>query len=121
MVWQEPPDSACIIRGSTEIAANFNAFTIANADRQWMHRPGSHVPIADSYLDPVSKDLIEGYDAAEAKGSKVREQVTELLLRKQGQDIHEAVDENGQMHAEIVSAEGQTESAMGGDCLSRST
>jgi hypothetical protein len=111
----------CIIRGSAAIAANFNAFTIANGDGQWMHRPGSDVPIADGYLDSVSKDLNDGYDAAEARGSKVREQVTELLLRKQGQDIHEAVDENGQMHAEIVSAEGHTESAMGGDCLSHST
>lgn len=80
MTWQEPPDRARIIWGSEEIAANLNAFTIANADRQWMHRPGSQVPIADGYLDPVSKELIDGYGAAEAKGSKVREQVTELLV-----------------------------------------
>jgi hypothetical protein len=102
MTWQEPPDYAQTIQGSEEIAANLNAFTIANADRQWMHKPGSPVPAANGYLDPVSKELINGYDAAEAKRSEVREQVTELLERKQGQDIHEAVDENGRMHAEIV-------------------
>lgn len=102
MTWQEPPDHAQILRGSEEIAANFNAFTIANADRQWMYRPGSPPPVADGYLDPVSKELINGYGADEMKGSKVRAQVTELLERKQGQDIHEAVDENGRMRAEMV-------------------
>lgn len=104
MTWQEPPDHAQILRGAEEIAANFNAFTIANTDRQWMHRPGSAVPVADGYLAPVSKELIDGYGAAEAKGSKVRKQVTKLLERKQGQDIHDAVDENGRMHAEIVTS-----------------
>lgn len=104
MTWQEPPDYGHIVRGSEQIAGNLNAFTIANADRQWMHRPGIPPPVADGFLDPVSKELIDGYGAAEAKGSKVREQVTELLERKQGQDIHEAVDENGRMHAEIVTS-----------------
>lgn len=107
MTWQEPPDHAQILRGSEEIAANFNAFTIANADRQWMHRPGSPPPVADGYLDPVSKELIDGYSADEAKRSKVQDQVRELLERKQGQDIHEAVDEHGRMHAEIVTPDKQ--------------
>jgi Protein of unknown function (DUF4238) len=108
MTWQESPDHVQIFQGSEELAANLNAFTIANADRQWMYMPGTEVPIADGFLDPVSKELITGYGASEVERSEVREQVTELLVRKQGQDIHEAVDENGRMHAEIVWAEEQT-------------
>jgi hypothetical protein len=104
MTWQDLPDIARAVAGSEEIAANINAFTIANADRQWMHMPGGDVPTATGYLDPISSELVLGYGRAEMEASEVRQQVTELVQRKQGQDIDEAVDENGRMHAEIVTA-----------------
>ena len=90
--------------GTSIFAANINAFTIANADRQWMSMPGTEVPIAAGYLDPISIELVPGYGRAEVEASAVRQQVTELVQAKQGQDIHDAVDENGRTHAEIVSA-----------------
>lgn len=102
MTWQDLPDAAAVIVGSEEIAANINAFTIANADRQWMYMPSARVPIADGYLDPISIELVAGYGPAEVETSDVRQQVTDLLQQKQGQDIHDSVDENGHMHAEIV-------------------
>jgi hypothetical protein len=108
MTWQDLPDVADVIGGSREIAANINAFTIANADRQWMHTPGSHVPIAEGYLDPISHELVVGYGREEVEASDVRQKVTALLRGKQGQDIHEGVDEDGRMHAEIVTATGRS-------------
>jgi hypothetical protein len=104
MTWQDLPDVAATVAGSEEIAANINAFTIANAERQWMNMPGGDVPTAAGYLDPISIELVPGYGRAEVEASAVRQQVTELVQAKQGQDIHDAVDENGRMHAEIVSA-----------------
>jgi hypothetical protein len=108
MTWQDSPDTPNAIQGSEEIAANINAFTIANAERQWMHVPGGSVPIAEGYLDPISPKLIPHYQAAEAKASMIRKKVTDLLEQKLGQSLLEAVDENGQMHAQIVSANEQS-------------
>jgi hypothetical protein len=106
MTWQDQPDTPDIVAGSEEIAANINAFTIANADPQWMHMPGKRVPIAKEkdYLDPVSAELIPGYGRAEAEASGIRQQVTDQLHKRLGQSLHEAVDENGLMHAQIVTA-----------------
>jgi Protein of unknown function (DUF4238) len=103
MTWQDDlPDVADPIAGSEEVAANINAFTIANVDRQWMQMPGGDVPAATGFLDPIGVQLIAGYGRTEVEASETRQKVTELLQRKQGEDIHEAVDENGRMHAEIV-------------------
>jgi Protein of unknown function (DUF4238) len=104
MTWQDLPDVAEPIAGSEEIAANINAFTIANADRQWMQMPGGDVPTATAFLDPIAVELVVGYGRPEVEASGTRQKVTELLQRKRGEDIHEAVDENGHMHAEIVGA-----------------
>lgn len=104
MTWQDLSDGAEFVEGSEAIATNINAFTIANADRQWMHMPGSTAPIAEGYLDPISPQLIPGYGPVEVEASKTRQEVLHLLEQKIGQDIHEAVDENGRMHAEIVRA-----------------
>lgn len=104
MTWQDLPDATEVVEGSEAIAANINAFTIANADRQWMHMPGGSVPVAKGNLDPISPELIPGYGQAEIEASETRQRVFHLLQQKVGQDIHEAVDEDGRMHAEIVPA-----------------
>jgi hypothetical protein len=68
-----------------------------------MHMPGGRVPIANGYLNPIGTQLIPGYGPGEVERSATRQKVTELLVAKQGQDIHEAVDKDGRMQAEIVS------------------
>jgi hypothetical protein len=103
MTWQDLPDAAEVVVGSEKIAANINAFTIANAERQWMHIPGSSVPISEGYLDPISPDLIPGYGRTEAEASDIRQRVTDSVQQKLGQEIHDAVDETGRMKAEIIS------------------
>jgi Protein of unknown function (DUF4238) len=108
MTWQDLPDQTEPIRGSAALAANINAFTIANSDRQWMQMPGAETPIASAYLDPLAPELIAGYRPEEVERSAIRDQVRQLLEQKQGQDIHEAVDDEGRMHAQIVRAGGAT-------------
>ena len=102
MTWQDRPDTPDIVVGSEEIAANINAFTIANADPQWMQIPGGRVPIAEGYLDPISTELIPGYGRVEAEKSNIRQRVTKQLNERLGQSLHEAVNENGLMEAQIV-------------------
>jgi hypothetical protein len=104
MTWQDLADQVDPIRGSDDVAANFNAFTIANADRQWMQMPEAETPVASGYLDPLASELIAGYGPEELERCAVRRQVRQLLEEKQGEDIHEAVDEDGRMHAQIVTA-----------------
>ncbi|HEY6729725.1 MAG TPA: DUF4238 domain-containing protein [Solirubrobacterales bacterium] len=102
MLWQDLPDASEILAGSEDIAANANAFTIANAERQWMHLPGGKVPIAEGYLDPISVGLVPSFGRPEVEASRIRHTAGHLLEQKIGQDIHDAVDENGRMQAQIV-------------------
>lgn len=104
MTWQDEMFGEQVFEGSVELAANLNAFTIANADRQWMHLPGGRVPTHDGYHDPISSKLFDGFGVAEVEASDIRREVKKIVERKLGQDIHETVDENGRMHAEIVTA-----------------
>jgi len=104
MTWQDLPDAPDPIAGSEDIAANINAFTISNSDRQWMHMPGEQVPIAKGYLDPISTKLVPGYGKDEVEISAVRQKVLDVVQPKLGEDIHDAVDEDGRMHVEIVTA-----------------
>lgn len=105
MSWAPPPDAPEILLGTKEIAANLNAFTIANAERQWMSMPGTDVPIADGGLEPVVPLLVHGYSAAEAEASELRKRVSEAVQPKLGSELHEVVDEGGHMTVEIITAQ----------------
>jgi hypothetical protein len=87
MTWQDLPDAASVIPGTEETAANMNAFTIANADRQWMYQPGSTPPVAQGYLPPIAPTLIPGYGPSEVEASRVREMVTENIQPKLGETL----------------------------------
>jgi len=87
MTWQDLPDATTVIPGTEEIAANLNAFTIANADRHWMHQPGSTPPVARGYLPPIAPTLIPSYGPAEVEASKVRQMVTENIQPKLGENL----------------------------------
>ena len=104
MSWQDLPDMPDPLTGSREIAANINAFTIANAERQWLHMPGGEVLIAQGLLDPIGVELLDGYGPEQAKASGVRHGVTEMIQPKLGQELRDAVDDQGRMNAQIVTA-----------------
>jgi len=87
MTWQDLPDSEDPIAGTEAIAANINAFTIANAERQWMYQPGCTPPIARGYLPPVAPALVSGYGVDEVEASEVRKTVSENIQPKLGENF----------------------------------
>jgi hypothetical protein len=80
LTWSlDPSDEGCRVMGKSHHAGNINAFTIANADRDWFHVPGGSVPRATGYLRPISTELVRGYDASIAVGSSHRAQVEAVV------------------------------------------
>ncbi|HEX5761661.1 MAG TPA: DUF4238 domain-containing protein [Solirubrobacterales bacterium] len=53
-------------------AAELNAFTVAQAEKEWMHRPGSEPEVADDVFSPLSRLIDPTYDRAVAKQSARR-------------------------------------------------
>lgn len=92
MTWQDLSDGDRPIAGSEEIAANINAFMVANAERQWMHAPGVTVPIASGYLDPIAPQLIPEYGREEAESSNIRKTVSENVQPKLGEDFRRSAN-----------------------------
>lgn len=92
MTWQDLPDAEAPIIGSEAIAANINAFTIANAARQWMHQPGTIPPVAQGALEPIGPTLIPGYGRDEVEASEVRRMVSENIQPKLGEDFRDSAD-----------------------------
>jgi len=92
MTWQASEDAAEPIPGTAEVAANINAFTVGNADRQWMHKPGSVPPVATGYLDPISPMLVDGYAPANAEASKLREAVAENIQPRLGETFSKTAE-----------------------------
>ena len=50
-------------------AAELNAFTIAQAQEEWMHQPGSEPEVADGVFSPISRLIEPAYDWAVAERS----------------------------------------------------
>jgi hypothetical protein len=68
-------------RGDRDLAANLNALTIGQADRQWFHCPGAEdVPLAVGTLGPVSTQLLPGYGRLVVEHSRLREAATGAAL-----------------------------------------
>jgi hypothetical protein len=88
MTWADKPDEDDVrVFGRQEHAMNFNAFTIANADRQWFYRPGARTPRAAGKIQPLSPTLVRGYSAEQAAHSERRAQVSAHVQEKTGRDF----------------------------------
>jgi len=73
LTWLDLPDEdAPRVAGSKQDAANLNAFTIAEAERQWVHHPGVSVPRTSGQLLAISPDRARGYDSTIARASRRR-------------------------------------------------
>lgn len=80
MTWLDRADDDRIgVRGTRDHAANFNAFTVANADRQWFHLPERPPPRASGYLLPLSIQLVDGYSPVRAATSQRRAKAAEIV------------------------------------------
>jgi hypothetical protein len=65
MTWMDLSDENRLLLGPLA-AAELNAFTIGQSDRQWMHRPGSEPPVAAGELAPISRLANPAYDRSTA-------------------------------------------------------
>jgi hypothetical protein len=82
MTWlDEPDDDERVIDGTKQHAAIANAFTVANCDRQWMHRPGTSPPIASGRLLPLSPELLrsQNYNVLASEHSRRRRKAIEII------------------------------------------
>jgi Protein of unknown function (DUF4238) len=62
MTWDDASDDEMPVAVPTLYAAETNALVIAQADEQWMHRPGEEPPVAGHLLRPISGTLDPSYD-----------------------------------------------------------
>lgn len=53
-------------------AAELNAFTVAQVEKEWMHPPGGEPEIADDVFAPLSRLIDPTYDRSVAEGSARR-------------------------------------------------
>lgn len=66
--WIDQPDPGPD-RAEPAIAAQANAFVVAQAERQWMHRPDAACPIASGPFAPITSQRTPGYDARKVHAS----------------------------------------------------
>jgi hypothetical protein len=71
MNWIDRSDEASVPM-KRRAAAELNAFTVAQADKEWMHRPGSEPEMADDIFSPLSRLVDPSYDRAAAERSARR-------------------------------------------------
>jgi hypothetical protein len=90
MTWADKRDGdEARIAGSRDHAKNFNAFTVAAADRQWFHWPGPPPPSGSGRLLPLSTQIVSGYTPEAAATSARRQRAAEIVNKKVGRDLHD--------------------------------
>jgi uncharacterized protein DUF4238 len=68
-------------------ASEFNAFTVAQADREWMHRPGAEPEVAGGTLELLSRLVEPAYDRSALLRSARRATAQEFLASVQGRQF----------------------------------
>jgi hypothetical protein len=92
MTWRDQPDPPNPISGKTHHAENLNAFTIAEAEKQWFHKPGTRRPRQRSgNWMPLSLELIPGYSIREAAYSDRRQRIIAALNDRLGEAIEKSL------------------------------
>jgi Protein of unknown function (DUF4238) len=89
MTWVDRSDEANVRLGPLA-AGELNAFTIGQADRQWMHRPGLEPAVPGGIFDPLSRLVEHSYDRRIALRSARRATATQFVERvKDRQHVHD--------------------------------
>jgi hypothetical protein len=85
MTWLDlPDDQASIVKAAKDTAANFNAFTVAEAEHQWFHLRGVTPPRASGQLLPIAPRLLPGYSVDLALASRRRTEANRRVQQKVG-------------------------------------
>lgn len=88
MTWSDTPDDEeTVVPGRRHHASNLNAFTVASADRQWFHLPGTSPPVGTGRFLPLSLELVRGYTGPAAASSKRRARVSAEVQPKAGRKL----------------------------------
>jgi hypothetical protein len=69
MTWEDLDDTGARLSTATALAGDTDSLVIAQADRQWMHRPGTEPPVSKRLLRPISRELNPPYDHPVAERS----------------------------------------------------
>lgn len=80
VTWSDKSDDGNVPL-SPSAAAELNAFTVAQADRQWMHQPGAEPNVATGIFAPISRLKDPSYGRATAMGSRRRATAGAFLHR----------------------------------------
>ncbi len=89
MTWVDRSDDTHVSL-SAEAAAELNAFTVAQADRQWMHSPSSEPEAPKGVFEPISRLVEPLYDRAAMLRSARRARGLEFVERvKNRRHVHD--------------------------------
>lgn len=89
MTWVDRSDDTYVSLG-TEVAAELNAFTVAQADRQWMHCPSNEPEVPAGVFEPISRLVEPRYDRARMATSARRATGQRFVERvKNRRHVHE--------------------------------
>jgi hypothetical protein len=90
MTWADTVDTQTArVQGNRDHASNLNAFTIAQAEREWYYAPGTpRPPVASgsARLFPLSPALVPDYNATVAANSRRRATITSRIDSTLGED-----------------------------------
>ncbi len=89
MAWADRPDLPIPLNCGVHHARNLNAFSIAEAERHWLHRPGVTVRGGPGPWLPLSTELIDGYSPAAAVQSSMRKMTSDDLNARLGDESRE--------------------------------
>jgi hypothetical protein len=85
MTWGDWLDTGeARVNGARHHAEGLNAFTIAEADRQWFHWPTKVPPVGSGSFLPLSVQLLANYDAQAAATSRRRATISAQIQPKIG-------------------------------------
>jgi hypothetical protein len=88
MTWTDTPDDERTrVRATRDHARNLNAFTVANADRQWFHLPDTSPPVGSGSFLPLSAQLLHGYTPEAAARSQRRAATSAEIQPKISRDL----------------------------------
>jgi hypothetical protein len=91
MTWLPERDLGATIAGRVDQAMNINAFTVAQADRQWFYLPGTKPPARSAgVLHPLSPELFPGYGVQAVRSSLRHRGVRAVLDRRAGEPLSNA-------------------------------
>jgi len=89
MAWADQPDLPVPLLGRSHHARNLNAFSMAEAERHWIHRPGVVPRAGPGPWLPLSTELLSPYSVEAAQRSPARVATSQELNARIGDESRE--------------------------------